>query len=129
MEVRVERRKHKRFSARDGSIAALKKNNINSKCGIITDISRGGLAFRYLAYIHDHDKEAEEQFEVDILYEVNHFFLLNMPCIIVQDNYIPPEYSFSLGLMRKCRIRFGTLASYQIPPLEYFLTHCTHCTV
>lgn len=129
MEVRVERRRHKRFSARDGSIAALKKGKAGSKCGIITDISRGGLAFRYLAYIHDQDKELVEQLEVDILYEVNHLFLLNMPCRIIQDNYIPPEYSFSLGLMRKCRIQFGELASYQIPPLEYFITHCTHCAV
>lgn len=124
MEKQRDQRKNRRFKAREGSVAAL-KFEICRKSGMITDISRGGLAFRYLAPDYEGEENLAGPSAINISYGANGVSLFSGPCKIVKDNYTPPEYSFCLGLIRKCSVQFGELTADQKSRLEYFITHFT----
>ena len=57
----VDRRIHKRFKVQDGALALLRANI--RKVGQIIDISRGGLAFRYMS----NGERLNGSFELNIL--------------------------------------------------------------
>ena len=116
MEEHIDQRKNRRFIARDGSVAVV-KYKFSSKFGMINDISRRGLAFHYLVTDFELEEDATELCE------------LIGPCKIIKDNYIPPEYSFCLGLMRKCSVQFGEMTPDQKLRLEYFIQNFTEGSI
>lgn len=118
MEQEVERRNYYRFRVRAGAIAALN----DSKLGTITDISRGGLAFRYIDFGYEAEEDSVEAPEVSIVNDAG-FALHNVPCKIIMDDYSQPEYPFSTLRMNKCRLQFEELTPDQQAQLDYFIAN------
>ena len=72
----LERRKHKRFQVQDDAIAVLRP--IVDKRGPIIDISRGGLAFRYITAKESLDRSLK----LDILLPDLSFYLGHLPSFL-----------------------------------------------
>ena len=113
MEQEVNRRNYHRFQVRAGAIAALS----NSKLGTITDISRAGLAFRYIDFGYEEEEDLSELQEVSIVNDAG-FALHNVPCKVINDDYSFPEYPFSTLRMNKCRLQFVRLTAEQQSQLD-----------
>jgi len=118
---RTERRKYPRFQVVNRAIATLGEE----KLGIVTDISRDGLAFYYVTFgTKENTKERNGSVEVSV---ANHkgFFLLNFPCKIVVDEHLMPNSKIISLKMKKCRIQFSRLTPDKLRQLEYFIAHYT----
>lgn len=111
----VERRRHKRFQAEEGAYAAVRPQY--DKIGQIIDVSRGGLAFRYMVS----DRQEGASFELDIFLIGNSFHLDKVPFQIVSDEKIPERLSPGTQRMRRCGVQFGELTQMQILRLEEFI--------
>jgi len=128
MEEHIDQRKHTRFRARDGSVAVV-KNKFSSKFGTINDISRRGLAFHYLVTDFELEEDSKDPCELNIVCKHSGLSLSIGSCRIIKDNYIPPEYSFCLGLMRKCSVQFGDMTPAQKSRLEFFIKNFTEGSI
>ena len=124
MKEWTERRKHRRFKALYGAVAAL-DNRSDVSLGLITDISKGGLAFCYV----DHGTHSETgrtgASRLEISLTAKDFYLDKLSCRLVLDHDIPPEESASLLPMKKCSVQFADLAPQQDKQLDYFLENFT----
>ena len=113
-ERRAERRKHKRHRAQVGAFVDIRIGRI--KVGKIVDISRGGLAFRYIA-----DREhLKEEFDLDMYSRDNDFRMEYVPVKTIWDRGSRPGLSFSTRT-RLRGLQFGKLAQTQFSQLERFL--------
>ena len=115
----IGQRTHTRF--RVECIACVKLSN--AMVGIITEISKEGLVFRYIRENSEEKKNANEPLTVSIF--KNGFSLLNVPCRIIKDNDILPEYYLSSAKMHKCYVQFEELTEDQKSQLDYFISHFT----
>jgi hypothetical protein len=118
MEQEVNRRNYHRFQVRAGAIAALN----DTKLGTITDISREGLAFRYIDFGYEEEESLKGLQEVSIVNDAG-FALHNVPCKVIKDDYSLPEYPFSSLRMNKCRLQFIRLTAEQQSQLDYFIAN------
>lgn len=113
----VEHRKHKRFEVKSGAVATV--FNTASEyihIGQIMNISKGGLAFRYI----DRDCESTEPFEMDILAALDGFYLRNAPFKMVWVSPVAGHPAF-IFLERKQRgVQFGEMTPHQKSQLDYF---------
>ena len=116
MEQQANRRNYSRFQVRAGAIAALN----DTKLGTITDISRAGLAFRYIDFGYEEEEDIKNLREVSIVNDAG-FALHNVPCKVIKDDYSLPEYPFSSLRMNKCRLQFVQLTAEQQAQLDYFI--------
>jgi hypothetical protein len=116
----IERRKHRRYQVQDGAFAALTSPS-EAKLGLICDISKAGLAFRYVADKNDQKEYTTTSCSVNILYDAEGFYLENLPCSIVWDQHLHGETSFSHLTVRKCSVCFDGLSTVQHADLAYFL--------
>jgi hypothetical protein len=116
MEQQANRRNDRRFQVRTGAIAALN----DTKLGTITEISRVGLAFRYIDFGYEEEEDLKELQEVSIVNDAG-FALHNVPCKVIQDDYSLPEYPFSSLRMNKCLLQFVQLTAEQQAQLDYFI--------
>lgn len=117
----TDRRKYPRFQVINRAIATLGEQ----KLGIVTDISKEGLAFYYVTFGNKKDTgDRNGSVEVSV---ANHkgFFLLNFPCRIVVDEYLMPNSDIVSIKMKKCRIQFDSLTPDKMRQLEYFIAHYT----
>ncbi|NVM21601.1 MAG: PilZ domain-containing protein [Desulfobacterales bacterium] len=114
----VERRKDKRFQVKEGALAVLRPHP--AKLGQIIDISRGGLAFTYIAG----EGKPTGSFELEIFFSDNGFHLDKIQFETVSDFEIR-EVPFSSITMRRCGVRFGELTDNQVSQLEHFLRSYT----
>jgi hypothetical protein len=115
----IERRKHKRFKVQYGAFAVFQSNV--KKLGQIIDISRGGLAFRYLA----NGERFKGSDELDILLADNYFHLEKIPFRTISDFGIASEIPYNSITTRRCGVRFGELGQGQISRIEYFIHNYT----
>ena len=115
----VERRGHKRFEVKEGAFASLK--GPVSKLGQITDISRGGLAFRYI----DTGVRPARLFDLEISLTDNTFRLKEVSCKSISDSEITNEFHFSSITMRRLGVQFEKLTQDQNSQLEYFIQNHT----
>ena len=114
-----ERRKHKRFLVQDDAIAVLRPNV--DKRGPIIDISRGGLAFRYITGKDSPDRSSK----LDILLPDLRFYLGHMPISTVSDFEVTSELPFR-GIKRRRRsVQFGKLTQEQMSKLGHFIQNHT----
>jgi hypothetical protein len=113
-ERRTDLRKHKRFRAQDGAFVDLRIRPI--KVGKIVDISRGGLAFRYI----DVAEGLKEAFELDMYSRHNEFRMEKVPVKTIWDRETAGELSFSTRT-RLRGVQFGKLTQNQFSELERFL--------
>jgi len=115
----AERREYNRFEAQEGAFAAL-RGPVN-KLGQIIDISKGGLAFRYI----DTGVRPDKSFDLDISLINNGFHLEEVPCKSIFDSEIINEFCFSSIPMRRLGVQFTELTHNQTSQLEYFIQNHT----
>lgn len=115
----AERREGKRFEVQEGAFASLRCPV--SKLGQITDISRGGLAFRYI----DTGVRPDRSFDLDISLTDNDFHLKEVSCKKISDSEIISEFHFSSITMRRLGVQFAELTHNQTSQLEYFIKNHT----
>ena len=122
IEKLKESREYERFQVHYGVVAALVCET-RVKAGLVTDISRGGLSFRYL----DHKKEPKwSSHKLKISWNTKkEFYVDSVPCKIASDRSMPTEESYSYSPMRKCSVTFGALTSEQMSQVEYFIKNFT----
>ena len=114
----AERRKHKRFRPKEGTYAVL--SGSVSKMGQIIDISRGGLAFRYI----DIGDRPRETCVMDII-ENSSYRLENVGFRIISDMDASKDFPFSTIPMRRCGGELMGLSDKQIYDLEYLIESFT----
>lgn len=107
-------------------LLALLKYHSNVKLGLITEIGRTGLAFRYL--VHDTREGREPDWssgEMRVTCKIKDQYIEKLPCKLVSDRDISAQYSFSLTPMRKCKVEFGQLTPEQVLQLDKFIEKCS----
>jgi len=121
MENQISHKEQNRFQAKDVAYAALH----GSKVGIIIDITREGLSFRYF---HDatHVQDDSHKVLTVSIFNQDGFALQHVPCRVIADDSMLSEYTFSLVKMYKCSLKFGELTTEQQSQLDYFLVHFTN---
>jgi len=139
-----ERRKHERFKVKSGAIAMIKTLPIKPKqtmdmsmgenpsvakhkyCQII-NISKGGLAFRYI----DKNSELNEPFELDVLFAQDRIcltYLKNVQCKTVwvsHASHAAGKTSSSHLITIQRGVQFGEMTSHQASQLDSFLKRYT----
>ena len=139
----IERRKHHRFKVKHGAVAAMitissaKEEQAEDmpmnqgsfatapeyiQMGQITNISKGGLAFRYFYGEDDHN----ELFDFDILSVQDRFYLKKVPVHTVWASHAVSKPSLSLLKSQEQGLQFEELTPHQISQLDYFLQNYTH---
>ena len=132
----TKRRKHNRFKVKEGAVAmamspssklemdgielaVLKAQPIQT--GQIENISKGGLAFRYI----DNKKVSNGSFKLDIAFARDAFLLQGVPYI--KKSYSDKVSTSSIGILeaKQRRVQFGEMRPNQISQLDYFILNYT----
>ncbi len=101
------------------ALAVLKAKPL--KMGQTVNISKGGLAFRYI----DSEVEAGKSSESDILFAQNGFHLKKVSFKTVADYKAVSEFPFSSLVMRQQNVQFREISPYQTSRLDYFIEKYT----
>jgi hypothetical protein len=118
MKKFVERRKHKRFKALDRAFA-IHGPYFTHRSQII-DISKDGLAFRYMGG----GERLSESFELDILFAEASFYLGKIPVRTISDRKAN-QGPFDSIPMRRHGVQFRELTHDQMSQLTYFIGNYT----
>ena len=119
MEESAEPRKHRRFRFQDGNFAALSPGFC--MLGRIVDISRSGLAFRYVASSAGTHKCAK----LKILKTDGSFSCDRIPFKTIWDSSTPQNFLLGSLPLRHCGVEFGKLGDDQKVDLKYFIENYT----
>lgn len=112
-----ERRKHERLKVKNLAIAV--PNNPASHVARIVNISKGGMAVRYL----DQSDWLENADAIDILVNGD-FFMTGIPIKNIFDFKVKDHVSFSIIIERQCCLQFNSLSPEQESRLnEFILTY------
>lgn len=114
----VERRRHKRFKVKEGASVVFRAHSI--ELGQIINVSRNGLAFRYVSS----QQPSSGSFELVILSGDGGFYLDEIPFKIVSDFEMNDD-PLSFSTTRRCGVQFGKLGRKQVSRLEYFIQNHT----
>ena len=123
----VERREHERFKVKNGAIAIIRLSNILAtaqKYGQIINISRGGLAFRYI----DRKGASNNPAKLDLLFihdSICSAYLKYLSLKPVWASSIDSKTSFNQVKIRQQGVEFGEMMPQQESQLERFLEKCT----
>ena len=122
----VERRKHERLKVKNGAIAIINPTDAlaaNQKHCQILNISRGGLALRYII----RDGESNESVELDVLFmqDICFTFLKSLPFKNVWISHTASETYLSKLRIEQQGVEFGEMMPNQIAQLDCFLEECT----
>ena len=112
----VERRQHKRIQIKSQADAVLFGPTFTKGVQII-DISKGGLAFRY---VHG-QKPSNGLFELDILWDHIDFNLIKLKLRTISDYHIPNGFLLGVIPVRRCSAQFVELTKDQVFQLEDFI--------
>jgi len=110
----IERRKHERHQLSD-DILVFNETTF----GQIINISKGGLAFRFLT---SKDISQNPYFELGILNSSNGFYLENIPCKTITSTDSAPIHPTGSTIVRRNGVQFGELNSEQLRKIEEFLS-------
>lgn len=114
-----ERRKYTRFRAKDGALIEVRSHR--GRLSEIIDISKGGLAFRYI----DIGDRPKGSFELDIFLKETSFRLEKVPAKTVSDLKTSKYFPYSSTITRRQGVEFGELTRSQISKLEHFIKNYT----
>jgi hypothetical protein len=91
------------------------------KTGRISDISRGGLGYKYLPPLCL--DEGSQEIGIAILMSRTEFFLSRIACKLIYDFQVVEDgYTINYGMgYRRCGLQFSDLTAEQIEQLEFFL--------
>jgi len=118
-EEHRERRKYTRFRAKDGALIELRSHR--GRLGEIIDISKGGLAFRYI----DIGDRPKGSIELDIFWKETGFRLEKVPAKTVSDLKTTKYFPYSSTKTRRQGVQFGELTRNQISKLDDFIKNYT----
>ena len=118
--IEVEKRKFTRFKVKYLSFALLRAV-LYEELGEIIDISKGGLAFKYLVG----ENQIKEAVALDIMHSGSDFYIKKLPCKTISDFELINEIDFSSLKMKRHSIKFGELDNNQISDLDYFIKQYT----
>ena len=118
-EENIDRRKYTRFRAKDGALIELR--SYRGKLGEIIDISKGGLAFRYI----DIGDRPKGSFELDIFLKETGFRLEKVPAKTITDLKTTKYFPYSSTKTRRQGVQFGALTRNQLSKLEDFIKNYT----
>jgi len=113
--VTIERRKHGRLQGKDGALVSLGAEI--KRMWHLIDISKGGLAFRYLGGMEDPQLFSE----LVLLTKEVSFCLEKVPFKVVADFEMNGRF-LSSYTFRRCSVRFGKLTTDQSVQVQYFIT-------
>ena len=123
----AERRKHERFKVKSGAIAMIRPLNApvttQKYCQII-NISKGGLAYRYII----RNGESNEPVKLDILFiqdSICSVYLKDVSSKTVWVSHIDSKTSFSRATIKERGIQFGEMMPNQISQLDRYIKKCT----
>ena len=118
----VERREEKRYKAKQGAFAVLRRPWPDSTIlGRMVDISHCGLSFCYVA-----GEEPLPAFcDLEILWNDCGFRLTNIPGKTVSDFETPADGRFHSLQMRRSSMQFGNLTRSQKSQIEHFIRNYT----
>ena len=119
MEKLSEQRTQKRFQVQEGVFVLIK--NDYSILGQIKNISRGGLAFTYIA----NGEKVHELFDVDIFLRGYGYYLKNVTSKKVADFHVKNKLPFSSFIIRQIGVQFGELTNSQLSQLDNFIQKYT----
>lgn len=114
----LEKRKNRRYKAIDGAYAAISPNS--KKLGQITDISMGGLCFKYIDISKGSQDFRTRQKESIFLSSMGHY-VGDLPFRIVSDYEVANEPTFSFMTVRKSHVQFTGLNLRQLFDLNNYL--------
>lgn len=115
----IERRKYSRFWAKDGALIEVRSHR--GRLGEIIDISKGGLAFRYI----DIGDRPKGSFELDIFLKEADFRLEKVPAKTISDLKTTKYFPYSSTKTRRQGVQFGELTRNQISKLDHFIKNYT----
>ena len=118
-KVFAERRVYRRYKAQDGSFAAVRDGS--TKLGPIKNISKGGLAFTYIA---EGDK-LPESFSVDVFFSGEGFYLKDVPSNKISDSHVNTNSPISSLVIKEMGIQFKELKHDQQKQLDNFIRDFT----
>ncbi|MCK5097086.1 MAG: PilZ domain-containing protein [Desulfobacteraceae bacterium] len=121
MGTKLERRKHKRYSIKDGSYATISPES--KKLGQIVDISMGGLAFKYIDIKPDIRKGINIQetlFLSSMGYYVGDIDFKTIADYEASDYEIPNTSSNTMKI-RMRHVQFKDLQLKQLFDLDYYI--------
>jgi hypothetical protein len=116
----IERRKHRRFPIEDRGDAMLFGPEFAKGIQVI-DLSRSGVAFRYVAGY----EQISGPLELDILWNHVGVFILKLRIRIVSDFHIPNEYLLGVIPIRRCSAEFVALTEDQKSQLDLFIENAS----
>jgi hypothetical protein len=111
-----ERRQHKRVHI-EGRADAVLFGSTSPKGIQIVDISKGGLAFRYV----NGQRPSSGMFEIDILWDHIDFNLIKLKLRTISDYQIPNGFLLGVIPVRRCGAQFVELTKDQVSQLEDFI--------
>ncbi len=114
----TDRRKHTRYNVKNLAIAV--PNKPSSQVARIVNISKGGMAVRYL----DQNNWLENAKTIDVLVNSS-FFLNDIPIEKINDFKVENHVSFSIINERQCCLQFGSLSNEQELLVDDFITKYT----
>jgi PilZ domain len=112
--VTIERRKHGRLKGKEVALVSLGAEI--KRMWHLIDISKGGLAFRYLGGMEDPQLFSE----LVLLTKEASFCLEKIPFTVVADCEMNGRF-LSSYTFRRCGVRFGKLTTEQSSQLQHFI--------
>ena len=113
-KAELERRQHKRFKTQNLIIAVLR--NTSAKVAQIVNISKGGMAVRYV----DEGDWFGNAKEVNILKNTD-FLMAEVPVNVIRDFRYHDDEHFTLAMERQSCVEFGELSPEQQDRLDYLI--------
>ena len=119
--VQTERREYKRYQVQKNAFALL-RNEFNNP-GQITEISLGGMVFKYIC----RNGKSPGASEIDILLSdfTDAFLIRNLHIKAVSDCGISEETPIGSTRLRKQVVSFGSLTPIQTSRLKFFIRFYT----
>ena len=116
----VERRKSKRYEAVNGAYAAISPRS--HKLGQITDISMGGLSFKYVDTNNgDIKNDNQNHSEESIFLSSMGFYVGDLPFKTISDEEVTSALSLSSMKVRERKVQFTDLSFKQLFDLDCYL--------
>jgi hypothetical protein len=112
-----DRRKHKRYKVREGSLVS--PVSTNRKYWKMIDVSLGGMSFRYIPY-----QDPNGFSQIDIVTQDLEFRLEGIPFKVISDCEFT-DSSTSLFELRRCGVQFGLLPHPKQLLLDEFIRKYT----
>ena len=117
LKIRVgERRGSKRFQVTKEVFLTFRPDF--ERIGRVRDISKGGIAFEYLAF---RKPSKVKHVEVDIFSRLGNVYISHIPCKVLYDIGKDTLSFLSTAGIRRCGLQFGQLTKNQMARLLTFL--------